>query len=99
MKKYLILIILFFIDRISKNYLINLQLTGTDVDFYIYPFLNIYLVWNTGIGFGLFPSESNFYYNLITILIVIINIIIFYCEILINTPDSYSSAFCICNII
>ena len=34
------------------------------------------MIWNTGIGFGLLPSETNFYYNLITFLIVIINIII-----------------------
>tara|TARA_B100000029_G_scaffold509074_1_gene597445 strand:+ start:247 stop:717 length:471 start_codon:yes stop_codon:yes gene_type:complete len=76
MKKYLILIILFFIDRISKIYLINLQSTGTDVDYYIYPFLNIYLVWNTGIGFGLFSLESNIVYHAVTFLIAIVNIIL-----------------------
>ena len=36
------------------------------------------MIWNTGIGFGLFSLESNFYYNLITILIVLINIIILF---------------------
>ena len=74
MKKYLIFIILFFIDRISKIYLINLQSTGTDVDYYIYPFLNIYLVWNTGIGFGLASMETNVYYHILTAVIAIINI-------------------------
>jgi len=76
MKKYLIFIILFFIDRISKIYLINLQSTGTDVDYYIYPFLNIYLVWNTGIGFGLFSLESNTIYHALTFIIAIVNIIL-----------------------
>jgi len=76
MKKYLIFIILFFIDRISKIYLINLQSTGTDVDYYIYPFLNIYLVWNTGIGFGLFSLESNIVYHTVTLIIAIVNIIL-----------------------
>ena len=71
MKKYLIFIILFFIDRISKIYLINLQSTGTDVDYYIYPFLNIYLVWNTGIGFGLFSLESGTIYHVVTFIITI----------------------------
>ena len=74
MKKYLIFIILFLIDRISKIYLINLQSTGTDVDYYIYPFLNIYLVWNTGIGFGLASMETNVYYHILTAVIAIINI-------------------------
>ena len=76
MKKYLIFIILFFIDRISKIYLINLQSTGTDVDYYIYPFLNIYLVWNTGIGFGLFSLESSIIYHVITFVIAVVNIIL-----------------------
>ena len=76
MKKYLIFIVLFFIDRISKIYLINLQSTGTDVDYYIYPFLNIYLVWNTGIGFGLFSIESSTIYHALTFIIAIVNIIL-----------------------
>ena len=76
MKKYLIFIILFFIDRISKIYLINLQSTGTDVDYYIYPFLNIYLVWNTGIGFGLFSLESSIIYHVVTFVIAVVNIIL-----------------------
>ena len=76
MKKYLIFIVLFFIDRISKIYLINLQSTGTDVDYYIYPFLNIYLVWNTGIGFGLFSLESSTIYHVVTFIIAIVNIIL-----------------------
>ena len=76
MRKYLIFIILFFIDRISKIYLINLQATGTDVDYYISPFLNIYLVWNTGIGFGLFSLESGTIYHVVTLIIAIVNIIL-----------------------
>ena len=76
MKKYLIFIILFLIDRVSKIYLINLQSTGTDVDYYIYPFLNIYLVWNTGIGFGLFSLESSIIYHVITFVIAVVNIIL-----------------------
>ena len=76
MKKYLIFIILFLIDRVSKIYLINLQSTGTDVDYYIYPFLNIYLVWNTGIGFGLFSLESSTIYHALTFIIAIVNIIL-----------------------
>ena len=74
--KFAIVVIIFVIDRASKIYLLNLRENGIDIDFYIFPFLNLYLIWNTGIGFGLFSSGANFYYNLITILIVLINIII-----------------------
>ena len=89
MKKYLIFIILFFIDRISKIYLINLQSTGTDVDYYIYPFLNIYLVWNTGIGFGLFSLESGMIYHVVTFVIAVINIILLVFLIKSKGPNSY----------
>ena len=74
MKKILIILTLFSIDRLTKIYLINLQNVGTDVDFYIYPFLNFYLVWNTGIGFGLVSMEASVYYHILTLIIVIINI-------------------------
>ena len=44
-----------------------------------YPFLNFYLVWNTGIGFGLASMETNIYYHILTLIIVIINVgLIFY---------------------
>ena len=69
----------FFLDRISKIYLLNLQSTGVDIDFYVFPFLNFYLIWNTGIGFGLASMETNIYYHIITafIALVIIGLIFF----------------------
>ena len=74
MKKIIIILTIFFFDRVTKIYLINLQADGTDIDFYIYSFLNFYLVWNTGIGFGLASLETNIYYHILTSIIVIINI-------------------------
>ena len=74
MKKIIIILTLFFLDRVSKIYLLNLQSTGIDIDFYIYPFLNFYLVWNSGIGFGLASMEANIYYHILTIIIVFVNI-------------------------
>jgi len=74
MKKIIIILAIFFFDRVTKIYLINLQTEGIDIDFYIYPFLNFYLVWNTGIGFGLASMEANIYYHILTSIIVIVNI-------------------------
>ena len=74
MKKTIIILSIFFFDRFIKIYLINLQSTGTDIDFYIFPFLNFYLIWNTGIGFGLAAMETNIYYHILTSMIAIINI-------------------------
>jgi len=78
MKKILIILLIFFFDRATKIYLINMQSSGTDIDFYIFPFLNFYLVWNTGIGFGLASMESNIFYHILTIVIAIINIVLIY---------------------
>ena len=74
MKKIIIVLAVFFFDRATKMYLINLQTAGTDIDFYIFPFLNFYLVWNTGIAFGLASLESNIFYHMLTIIITIINL-------------------------
>ena len=74
MKKIIIILSIFFFDRATKIYLLNFQEGGTDIDFYIYPFLNFYLIWNTGIGFGLASMETNVYYHILTSIIVIVNI-------------------------
>ena len=73
---FFIVIIIFGLDRISKLYVLNLAETDQFVNIYINQFLNFHLIWNTGVGFGLFSSDTNFYYNLITLLIILINVII-----------------------
>ena len=78
MKKIIIILTIFLLDRITKIYLLNLQESGTDIDFYINSFLNFYLVWNSGIGFGLASMEANIYYHILTAIIVIINIGLIY---------------------
>ena len=73
---FIIVLIIFAFDRFSKIYILNLAEGEKYINIYINSFLNFHLIWNTGVGFGLFSSETNFYYNLITLLIVLINIII-----------------------
>ena len=74
MKKIIIILAIFFLERFTKIYLLNLQEGGTDIDFYITSFLNFYLVWNTCIGFGLASMETNIYYHVLTAVIAVINI-------------------------
>ena len=78
MKKVIIILSVFFLDRVTKVYLLNLEASGTEVDFYIYSFLNFYLVWNSGVGFGLASMEANIYYHIVTTIIVIINVGLIY---------------------
>ena len=73
-----ILLSIFFLDRISKILILNILEETGRVDIYINSFLNFYLVWNKGIGFGLLSSDQDLFYNLVTILIILINFVIIY---------------------
>ena len=75
---FLIILLIFFLDRISKIYVLNLAETQGSIDITVNSFLNIILIWNAGIGFGLLQLDQTFAYNLVTILIIIINFVIVY---------------------
>ena len=75
---FLIIFFIFFLDRISKIYILNIAENTGVVDITVNSFLNLILVWNSGIGFGLFQFDQTFTYNLITIFIFIIILIIIY---------------------
>ena len=70
--------ILFTVDRITKFQVLNIFENQDKVDIYINSFLSLYLVWNKGIGFGLFSFDDATVYNLLTLLILFINGIIIY---------------------
>ena len=75
---FLIVSVIFALDRFSKLFVLNILEDKDKVDIYINSFLSLYLVWNKGIGFGLFSFEDTTVYNLITLLILLINGIIIY---------------------
>ena len=73
-----LILITFLIDRISKIYVINLDKKFLGSEMFSSNFLNIYLIWNEGIAFGLLSVADSELYNFISILIsVIILVIIF----------------------
>ncbi len=71
-----IVILIFLLDRISKFYILNLAEINNSVDIYLTPFLNLHLIWNKGIAFGLLSFSQSSIYNFITILIVVITFVI-----------------------
>ena len=71
-----IIFFIFIIDRVSKILVINSPVTYEDHGLAITSFLNFNLIWNEGIAFGLFSFEHLIYYNLLTILIFLITVII-----------------------
>ena len=80
-----IIVFLFFLDRFTKIYILNYVEDNGSINIYVNQFLNLILVWNTGIGFGLLSSHGTIFYNFITLIIIFINIIIIY--LIIKTND------------
>ena len=71
------IILIFLIDRVSKIYVINLDKKFLGSEIFSSKFLNINLIWNDGIAFGLLSFDQENLYNLLTILIILIILIIF----------------------
>ncbi len=84
---FLIIIILTFsIDRYSKIKIIN---NFSDTRFYLNDFLNLDLLWNTGIGFGLLSLESSIYYNFLSILIGLVIVLLIFVGIKSNKFEKF----------
>ena len=83
---YLLLlsIIIFFIDRVTK---IKIVENLNDKVIYVNNYINLDLVWNTGIGFGLLNFDSAGFYNLVTLLVASVILLLFYYLILSDTED------------
>ena len=87
---YIALVLLVLaLDRISKTIILNILENDGKVDIYINSFFNLFLVWNKGIGFGLFSFDQNYIYNGISLFIFIINLIIVYLIYKEKTPKTY----------
>ena len=67
---YFIVVVIFLLDRISKKKIIIYSDSVNQI--FINDFLNLQLVWNTGVGFGLLSFEADIMYHLISFLIAII---------------------------
>ena len=68
----IIIFSIFILDRLSKLYIIYLDKINTSSEIFLSKFLNIYLIWNEGIAFGLLSFEKDNLYNILTALIIII---------------------------
>ena len=75
--KIFLIIIIFFLDRISKIYILDFFEKNQLQELIIFNFLSFYLVWNEGIAFGLLNFDNQLFYNISTFLIFLISIIIF----------------------
>ena len=71
-----IIFVIFITDRISKLYVINSAEAFGEYDVSVTSFLNLTLIWNEGIAFGLFSFDDKLYYNLLTIFIILVTSVI-----------------------
>ena len=69
---------IFLLDRLSKIYVIYLDKKFFGSEILSFKFLNIHLIWNEGIAFGLFSFEEKYFYNILTFFILIIILVIFF---------------------
>ena len=84
-----IILFIFLADRISKLYILSILEETGNVQVNINSHINLILVWNSGIGFGLLSFDQSDIYNLITILIIFINLLIIYFIIKANDNSVY----------
>ena len=75
---FYIAVLIFTLDRLSKYFILKLSNSVEEFNIPVTSFLNFNLVWNNGIAFGLFSFNEQFYYNIITLVIIIITLVILF---------------------
>ncbi len=76
--------IIFFLDRYTKLIILN---NFNENSYYLNDFLNLDLIWNIGIGFGFLSTESTIIYNLVTLLIGSVVVILIYVSLISDKFD------------
>jgi signal peptidase II len=74
---FFFILFIFILDRISKLWIISIFNLENNLEIKISSFINLNLIWNKGIAFGLFSYGEKFEYNLLTGLIIMIIAIVF----------------------
>ena len=69
---FLIVALIYFIDRLSKIYIIQLDENNLGSDIFNSAYLNIVLIWNKGIAFGLLSFTESYFYNILSLIISLI---------------------------
>ena len=75
LNSFILILSIFFIDRVSKIIILN---KFSEYSYFINDYLNLNLIWNTGIGFGILSSTNDLIYHLITFIISIVILFLFY---------------------
>jgi len=68
--------LIYFLDRLSKIYVIQLDKNNLGSEIFNSTYLNIVLIWNKGIAFGLLSFNESHLYNILSLIISIIVVIL-----------------------
>ena len=72
---FLFILIIFFLDRVSKKEIIN---NFNENLYFINDYINFDLIWNIGIGFGFLSTDSLIVYSMVTLIIGFVILFLFY---------------------
>ena len=73
---FLLVALIFILDRTSKYFILELSKSLGQLNIQVTSFLNFNLIWNNGIAFGLLSFKENFYYEVITTMIIIVSLLV-----------------------
>ena len=73
-----LVILVYLLDRLTKIFVIQLDKNNVGSDIFNSTYLNIALIWNKGIAFGLFSFNEAYFYNILTLVITIIIFILIF---------------------
>ena len=68
--------LIFILDRVTKHLILKLSQPLNELNIQVNSFLSFNLVWNDGIAFGLLSFKENFFYEVVTILIIIVSLLV-----------------------
>ena len=74
----LIVLSIFLFDRFFKSYVIYLDKKFLGSEIFSSKFLNIILVWNEGIAFGMLSFNESYLYNILTIVILLVIVVLIF---------------------
>ena len=89
---FALILIIFILDRVTKIHVIN---ELSDRAYFFNDYINFDLIWNTGIGFGILSTESELLYNIITIFIGLVLLVLFWILFTSDRFDKYIFSFII----
>ena len=80
----IVILIIFFLDRYTKLLILD---NFSENTYYYNDYINLDLIWNIGIGFGFFSTDSSILYNFISLVIALVIIFLLYIFIISETLD------------